>query len=108
MAAWGLILDHEGERTYSIVRTEADRIVQYSAYFAERAEHYRERAMRAPNGCQAEYQLGLAYLFLEMSRDMRLRESAVAPTVQQDQNGMRRCFRRTAEGVFDIRVEHLR
>ena len=80
----------------------------YSAYFAERAEHYRERAMRAPNGCQAEYHLGLAYLFLEMSCDMRLRELAVEPTVQRVQNGMRCCCRRTAEAVFDIRVEHLR
>jgi hypothetical protein len=58
----------------------------YSAYFADRAEHYQTLAMRAPNGCQAEVQLGLANLFLEMSYDMRLRELAVEPTVQRDQN----------------------
>jgi hypothetical protein len=58
----------------------------YSSYFAERAEHYRTLAMRAPNGCQAEHQLGLANLFLEMSCDMRLRELAVEPTMQRDQN----------------------
>jgi hypothetical protein len=52
----------------------------YSAYFAERAELYRELAMRAPNGRQAECQLGLANLFLEMSFDTRLRELAVEPT----------------------------
>jgi hypothetical protein len=46
----------------------------YSAYFAERAEYYRKLAIRAPNGWQAECQLGLANLFLEMSCDMRLRE----------------------------------
>jgi len=90
----------------------------YSAHFAERAEHYRKLAQRASNGCQAEYQLGLANLFLEMSCDMRLRELAVAPTVQRDQNahlsrkafedGMRRFFGRTAEATFDIHVEHLR
>jgi hypothetical protein len=59
----------------------------YSAYFAERAEHYRALARRMPIGCQAEHQLGLANLFLEMSCDMRLRELAVEPTVQRDQNG---------------------
>jgi hypothetical protein len=59
----------------------------YSAYFAERAEHYRKLARRMPNGRPAEYQLGLANLFLEMSCDMRLRELAVEPTVQRDQNG---------------------
>jgi hypothetical protein len=59
----------------------------YSAYFAERAEHYRTLATTAPNGCQAEFQWGLANLFLEMSRDMRFRELAVDPTAQQDQNG---------------------
>jgi hypothetical protein len=56
----------------------------YSAYFAERAEHYRTLAMRAPDGCQTERQLGLANLFLEMSCDMRLRELAVEPTVQRE------------------------
>jgi hypothetical protein len=60
----------------------------------------------------------LANLFLEMSCNMRLRELAVAPTVQRDQNaypsrkafedGMRHFFRRTAEATFDIHVEHLR
>ena len=55
----------------------------YSAYFAERAGHYRKLAMRAPNGWQAECQLGLANLFLEMSCDMRLRESVREPTVQR-------------------------
>jgi hypothetical protein len=59
----------------------------YSAYFAERAELYRELAMRTPNGRQAEYQLGLANLFLEMSFDTRLRELAVEPTAQRDQYG---------------------
>jgi hypothetical protein len=59
----------------------------YSAYFADRAEHYRELARTTPNGCQAEYQLGLANLFLEMSHDMRLRELAIKPTVQRDRNG---------------------
>jgi hypothetical protein len=39
----------------------------YSAYFAERGEHYRKLARRTPNGRQAEYQLGLANLFLEVS-----------------------------------------
>jgi hypothetical protein len=58
----------------------------YSAYFAERAEHYRALARRMPIGCQAEHQLGLANLFLEMSFDMRLRELAVEPTVQRNQN----------------------
>jgi hypothetical protein len=58
----------------------------YSAFFTERAEHYRELARRLPNGCQAEHQLGLANLFLEMSFDMRLRELAVEPTVQRSQN----------------------
>ena len=48
----------------------------YSAYFAERAEHYRKLALGAANGCQAECQLGLANLFLQMSCDMRLRELA--------------------------------
>lgn len=59
----------------------------YSAYFAERAEHYRELAGRMPSGCQAGYQLGLANLFLEMSCDMRHRELAVEPTVRRGQNG---------------------
>jgi hypothetical protein len=60
----------------------------YSAYFAGRAEHYRNLAERTPNECRAEYQLGLANLFLEMSRDMRLRELTLEPTVQRDQNGV--------------------
>lgn len=101
MAAWGL-------PTCSIVRTELGRKMLYSAYFAERAEHYHSLAKRAPNGCQAEYQLGLANLFLEMSCDTRLRELAVEPIVQRDQNGIRRFFRRTAKGISDIRVEHPR
>jgi hypothetical protein len=50
----------------------------YSAYFGERAEHYRKLANGAPNGRQAEYQWGLANLFLEMPYDMRLREEAAA------------------------------
>ena len=58
----------------------------YSAYFAERAEHYHKLARMTPNGRQAEYQSGLANLFLEMSRDMRLRELAIDPTAQRDQN----------------------
>jgi hypothetical protein len=58
----------------------------YSAYFAERAEHYHKLATRTPNGRQTEFQLGLANLFLEMSCDMRLRELAVEPTVQRGQN----------------------
>jgi hypothetical protein len=59
----------------------------YSAYFAERAEHYHKLARMTANGRQAEYQLGLANLFLEMSCDMRLRELGVEPTAQRDQNG---------------------
>ena len=59
----------------------------YSAYFAERAEHYHKLARITPSGRQAEYQLGLANLFLEMSCDMRLRELGVEPTAQRDQNG---------------------
>ena len=71
-----------------IVRlTEVGKMTLYSAYFAERAEHYRKLARRAPNGPQTEYQLGLANLFLEMSCDMRLRELALEPTLQRDQNG---------------------
>jgi hypothetical protein len=58
----------------------------YSAYFAERAEHYRNLARRTLNGCRAENQLSSANLFLEMSFDMRLRELAVEPAVQRDQN----------------------
>ena len=58
----------------------------YSAYFAERAEHYRKLARRTPNGHQAEHQLSLANLFLEMSCDMRLRELTVEPIVQRDQS----------------------
>ena len=58
--------------------------MSYSAYFAERAEHYRKLAMRAPDQWQAECQSGLANLFLAMSRDMSLREligeSRVYPT----------------------------
>ena len=91
--------------------------MRYSAYFAERAEHYRKLAKMTTNGRQTECQLGLANLFLEMSCDMRLRELAVAPTVQRDQNAypnrkaledsMRHFFGRTAEATFDIRVEHL-
>jgi hypothetical protein len=69
--------------------------MRYSTYFAERAEHYRTLAMRAPNGCQAEHQLGLANLFLEMSCDMRLRELAIEPTVQRDQNGTHVISRRS-------------
>jgi hypothetical protein len=61
----------------------------YSAYFAERAEHYHKFAERAPNGWQAENKWALANLFLEMSWDMRLRELAADPTVQRDQNGTR-------------------
>ena len=48
----------------------------YSAYFVERAKHYRKLAEMAPNGRQAERQLGLANLFLEMACDTRLRERA--------------------------------
>ncbi len=59
----------------------------YSAYFATRAEHYRKLANRAPNGWQAECQLGLANLFLEMSCDMRLRELAVEATRNQQSLG---------------------
>jgi len=40
-------------------------------------------AIRAPNGWQAECQLGLANLFLEISCDMRLRELIGEPAVQQ-------------------------
>jgi hypothetical protein len=61
----------------------------YSAYFAELAEHYRKFAKRAPNGRQAGNKLALANLFLEMSWDMRLRESVPDPTVRRDQNGTR-------------------
>src|ERR1700675_3594006 len=72
----------------TIVRlTEVGKITPYSAYFAERAEHYRKLARRTPSGRQAEYQLSLANLFLEMSCDMRLRELALKPTVQRDQSG---------------------
>jgi hypothetical protein len=53
----------------------------YPAYFAERAGHYRKLAIREPNGWQAECQLALANLFLEMSCDMRLRELTGEPTV---------------------------
>jgi hypothetical protein len=35
-------------------------MMPYSAYFPERAGHYRKLAMRVPNGWQAECQLGLA------------------------------------------------
>jgi hypothetical protein len=84
----------------------------YSAYFGERAEHYRELARRTPNGRQAEYQWGLANLFLEMSCDMRLRELTVEPNSAAKpkalEKSMRRLFRPTAEGAFDICVEHLR
>jgi hypothetical protein len=55
----------------------------YSAQFAERAKHYREIALRTPNGWQAKCQLGLANLFLEMSCDMRLRELTGESTVQR-------------------------
>jgi len=68
----------------------------YSAYFAERAEHYRKFAERAPNGRQAQNKWALANLFLEMSWDMRLRESAVDPTVQRDQNGTRTLAKSTS------------
>jgi hypothetical protein len=67
----------------------------YSAHFAERAEHYRNLAKRAPNGCQAEYHMGLANLFLGMSCDMRLRELAVESTVQRNQNGTHVISRRS-------------
>ena len=68
----------------------------YSAYFAERAEHYRKFAERAPNGRQAQNKWALANLFLEMSWDMRLRESTVGPTVQRDQNGTRTLAKSTS------------
>jgi hypothetical protein len=55
----------------------------YSAYFAERAEHYRNLAKRTPNGWQAECHLDLANLFLEMSFGMRLREVGREPTEQR-------------------------
>jgi hypothetical protein len=61
----------------------------YSAYFVERAKHYRKLAEMAPNGRQAERQLGLANLFLEMACDTRLRESIVELMVRRDQNGAR-------------------
>ena len=53
--------------------------MQYSAHFVERTAHYRELAKRTPNRWQAESQLGLANLFLEMSCDMRLRELTAEP-----------------------------
>jgi hypothetical protein len=99
----------------------------YSAYFAERAEHYRKFATSTPNGRQAEFQLGLANMFLEMSCEMRLRELAAASdlpllnrnattsqlsgpshTPRKTLKGMRRLFSRTAEREFNIHVEHLR
>ena len=55
----------------------------YSVYFAERSAHYRKLAMGASNAWQAECQLGLANLFLEMSRDMRLRELIDEPRARQ-------------------------
>jgi len=48
--------------------------MSYSAYFAARSEHYRKLAIAEPNGWRAEYRLGLANLFLQMSGDMRVRE----------------------------------
>lgn len=55
----------------------------YSGYFAARAEHYRKLARSAANGWQAECQLGLADLFLEMACDMRVRELISDSAVQQ-------------------------
>jgi hypothetical protein len=97
----------------------------YSEYFAERAEHYRKLAKSAPNGRQAEFQFGLANMFREMSREMRLRElvkggelallNCSATTSQPSSNtpwnaikAMRHLFSRTAERAFDICVEHLK
>jgi hypothetical protein len=88
----------------------------YSAYFAERAEHYRKLARRTPNGHQAEHQLSLANLFLEMSCDMRLRELTVEPTVQRGQSASHvvsrnsRAFSewRLWPGNADIRHSHIR
>lgn len=72
----------------TIVRlTDVGKITLYSAYFAERAEHYRKLARRTSNERQAEYPLGLANLFLEMSCDMRLRELALEAILQRDRNG---------------------
>jgi hypothetical protein len=61
----------------------------YSAYFAERAGHYRKLAIREPNGWQAECQLALANLFLEMSCDMRLRELTVSQQCRNRPAGFR-------------------
>jgi len=61
----------------------------YSGYFAARAEHYRKLARSAANGWQAECQLGLANLFLEMSCDMCLRELIGESAVQQPSDGLR-------------------
>jgi hypothetical protein len=69
----------------------------YSAHFAERAEHYRKLAERAPNGRQAEFQLSLANLFLAMSCDMQLRELGLqiskAVSGYGPESGMRRFVR---------------
>jgi hypothetical protein len=78
----------------------------YSAYFAQRGEHYHKLARRTPNGRQAEYQLGLANLFLEVSRDMRLRELAVEPAVQRGQNGTHDVSRRSRAFSDELSNNH--
>jgi hypothetical protein len=82
-------------RSVDVHLTKVDSIMPYSEYFADRAEHYRKLAEREPSERQAQYQLGLANLFLDMSCDMRLRELAVEPDSATSGNVLENRVRRS-------------
>jgi hypothetical protein len=49
-------------------------------HFAERAAHYHKLGKAAPIASNAGSLFGLAYLFLEMSSDLRAKELSTGPT----------------------------